>query len=135
MRMHTWVGSVAAAVSLLGSISPSAAGSPAIAVQGALGDPQLGDAKAGKANFGTYCAVCHGNEGKGNGPGAAGLKPKPRNFNDSARMAKIDNATLIKAVTEGGASVGLSPTMAAYKEALSPQQIRDLVAYVRQFAK
>ncbi len=34
----------------------------------------------GKALFAQTCATCHGPEGKGDGPGGAGLNPKPRNF-------------------------------------------------------
>lgn len=38
----------------------------------------------GKAIFAQTCATCHGPEGKGNGPGGAGLNPKPRNFTQAA---------------------------------------------------
>jgi mono/diheme cytochrome c family protein len=34
----------------------------------------------GKAVYAQTCATCHGLEGKGDGPGATGLTPKPRNF-------------------------------------------------------
>jgi mono/diheme cytochrome c family protein len=34
----------------------------------------------GKILFAQNCATCHGPEGKGDGPGGAGLNPKPRNF-------------------------------------------------------
>ena len=34
----------------------------------------------GKKFFNTNCAMCHGNEGKGDGPAGAALNPKPRNF-------------------------------------------------------
>ncbi|OHB70163.1 MAG: hypothetical protein A2W23_01310 [Planctomycetes bacterium RBG_16_43_13] len=37
-------------------------------------------AKTGKELFATNCAVCHGNEGKGDGLGATYLFPKPRDF-------------------------------------------------------
>ena len=38
----------------------------------------------GKAIFAQTCATCHGAEGKGDGPGGAGLNPKPRNFTQAA---------------------------------------------------
>ncbi|HET7787588.1 MAG TPA: c-type cytochrome [Myxococcales bacterium] len=38
------------------------------------------DAKAGRAVFQRECAACHGERGDGNGPGAAFVDPKPRNF-------------------------------------------------------
>jgi hypothetical protein len=34
----------------------------------------------GRAVYASTCATCHGPEGKGDGPGAKGLTPKPRNF-------------------------------------------------------
>ncbi len=34
----------------------------------------------GRAVYAQTCATCHGAEGKGDGPGATGLTPKPRNF-------------------------------------------------------
>ena len=36
--------------------------------------------KAGAQVFKTNCAMCHGPEGKGDGPAGASLNPKPRNF-------------------------------------------------------
>ena len=101
----------------------------------ALAEPKPGNAKAGKTVFTTYCTVCHGNEGKGDGPGAVALNPKPRNLSDSKLMATIDDATRLKAVTEGGASVNVSPVMPSFKEAMSEQQIRDVLAFVKTLAK
>jgi len=34
----------------------------------------------GRAAFLQYCRPCHGDEGKGDGPAAVGLRPPPRNF-------------------------------------------------------
>lgn len=34
----------------------------------------------GKKVFGTSCAMCHGNEGRGDGPAGASLRPPPRNL-------------------------------------------------------
>jgi len=36
--------------------------------------------ETGKNVFVTMCASCHGEDGKGNGPGAAALNPPPKNF-------------------------------------------------------
>ena len=39
------------------------------------------------------CALCHGTEGKGDGPASAGLNPKPRNHTDGSYMnAQTDDA-------------------------------------------
>jgi mono/diheme cytochrome c family protein len=34
----------------------------------------------GQKQYMSNCALCHGNEGKGDGPGGQGLNPKPRNL-------------------------------------------------------
>jgi mono/diheme cytochrome c family protein len=39
-----------------------------------------GDRAAGLKLFGNYCVGCHGMKGEGDGPGAAGLRPKPANL-------------------------------------------------------
>ena len=39
----------------------------------------------GKAMFHEYCAVCHGEEGKGNGPAADALKKAPADLTQVAR--------------------------------------------------
>lgn len=37
---------------------------------------------SGQQMFTTYCAVCHGTEGKGNGPAATALKKTPANLTE-----------------------------------------------------
>lgn len=45
-----------------------------------LAEPNADLLKSGKNIFVTMCASCHGEDGKGDGPGAAALNPPPRNF-------------------------------------------------------
>ena len=90
-----------------------------------------GNPQAGKAVFTQNCAVCHGATGKGDGAAAAGLNPKPANFADPARQAAMTEARQLHIVNAGGASEKLSPTMPPFGDALTDQQIRDVVAYVR----
>lgn len=80
-----------------------------------------------------YCARCHGFNGKGDGPDAATLSTKPRDFADCAVMSKITDATIVKAITNGGGAVGISREMPAWGVALSNKQIKSLAAYVRTF--
>ncbi len=93
------------------------------------------DLSAAKVNYTTYCAQCHGVEGKGNGPSAATLNPKPRDFSDCRLMATIPDSTLMLAITEGGAAANVSSKMPAWGQVLDSDQIADLVAYVRSFCK
>jgi cytochrome c553 len=80
-----------------------------------------------------YCSRCHGDTGQGDGPDGATLSPKPRDFSDCAVMSKIPDATITKAITNGGAAVDLSRDMPAWGEELSGKKISALAAYVRTF--
>ena len=74
-------------------------------------------------------------DGKGDGPAAASLHTQPRNYTDCAKMSKIPDDTLFKAIKEGGASVGLSGEMPSWSKGLDDDEIHGLVAYVRSFCK
>ncbi len=84
--------------------------------------------------FGSRCATCHGQEGKGDGPGAALLSPKPRNFHDKDWQAKITDKEMEQAIIYGGAAVGKSPKMASNPDlAAKPEVVKALIAKVRDF--
>jgi len=85
--------------------------------------------------FNDICSVCHGAGGKGDGPSAAGLHPKPADFSDCKVMAADSDQTLYKIIREGGQSVGRSTVMPSWKDALSDDQIRSLVKYIRGLCK
>lgn len=96
-----------------------------------------GDAAAGKTLFDTNCMSCHGPGGKGDGPVAAALNPKPRDlskgtFNfDTDKDGTPGSDADIKAVIENGAAAyGGSPLMAPWP-ALSDADLDNLVAYIR----
>jgi cytochrome c553 len=93
------------------------------------------DLAAAKQNYEMFCLKCHGANGQGDGPAAATLHTKPRNYTDCALMAKIPDATLFKAIKNGGGSVGLSPEMPAWASGFSDDEIHGLVAFVRSFCK
>jgi len=92
---------------------------------------------AGEAasTYSNLCGSCHGATGKGDGPAAAALNPKPKDFADCKRMAEISDETAFKAIKGGGQSVGLSPMMPPWGGSLTDQQIHELVRYVRGFCK
>jgi mono/diheme cytochrome c family protein len=89
---------------------------------------EKGNPSAGMALFTQNCVICHGAEGRGDGPASAGLNPKPANF-----WERVDSTEerQVRVVTNGGASEKLSPIMPSFGDSLSPQQIRDVVAFVR----
>jgi cytochrome c553 len=84
--------------------------------------------------FNSRCAACHGTEGKGNGPAAAALNPKPRNYTDKTWQKAVTDEQIKKTIIMGGAAVGKSPIMPASPDLDSnPQTLEGLVAIVRQF--
>jgi len=80
-----------------------------------------------------YCSKCHGPDGHGDGPNAATLKTKPRDFTDCATMKKIDDDTIFKAIKEGGAAVNLPNDMPPWGQAFDDSEIRQLSTFVRSF--
>ena len=93
------------------------------------------DAEEGKKVYMQFCSSCHGQSGKGDGPAAAALNPKPRDHTDKEYMSKLSDDDIFKVVKNGGASVGKSPLMPAWGATLKDDQIQDVVAYVRTLSK
>lgn len=92
------------------------------------------DPERGKKKYRLLCAGCHGVAGKGNGPAAASLNPKPRDYTDKEFIARMTDASMFEIIKRGGAAVKKSPSMPAWGEALSERDIRDLIAYIRTLA-
>ncbi len=80
--------------------------------------------KEGKKLFATYCAICHGEKGKGDGIAGAALNPKPSNLTTATFHTQSDGAIFWK-ITEGRAP------MASYKATLSEEERWQLVSYLR----
>ena len=81
----------------------------------------------GKKLFTTICVSCHGADGKGDGPSAASLNPKPRNF--TSKEGWINGPKLsgiFTTLTEGVAGSGMS----AYDYLTSEERV-SLAQYVR----
>src|ERR1039457_4928264 len=93
------------------------------------------DMAAAKTNYTTFCAKCHGDNGKGNGSGAATSATKPRDFTDCARMAKESDDMLFKVIKEGGKPNGFSADMAAWNTAFEDPEIKERVAYLPSFCQ
>jgi mono/diheme cytochrome c family protein len=96
---------------------------------------QAADVAAGKAKYAQLCGSCHGASGKGDGPAAGALNPKPRDHTDGKYMKTLKDEDIFKITKEGGPSVGKSPLMPPWGAALSDQDIRNVVAYIRSLAK
>jgi mono/diheme cytochrome c family protein len=92
------------------------------------------DLKRGMEKYLQLCAGCHGALGKGNGPAAAALSPKPRDYTDPKFVSSMSDEAMREIIKNGGAAVGKSPSMPAWGHALSEEDIQGLIAYIRSLA-
>ncbi len=86
----------------------------------------------GQAIYSARCAVCHGEQGAGDGPAAASLPLKPASFRDRAMVAEMTDAYWFWRVSEGGIvepfkSAG--STMPPWKQELSVEDRWAVIAY------
>jgi mono/diheme cytochrome c family protein len=94
-----------------------------------------GSAAKGKEIYAKQCAGCHGPAGKGDGPAAAAINPKPADFSNKAHMTALKDQYLFDLIQKGGPAVGKSPLMNPFGSKLKDGEIQDVIAYVRSFAK
>lgn len=81
------------------------------------------------------CATCHGESGKGDGPAAVALNPKPRDYSDAEWQKATTDELIKKAIVEGGPAVGKSPLMVANPDLAGQTEVLDgLVKIIRGFA-
>ncbi len=108
-----------------------------LTAKGEIGGGAAGGAAAvdGKAIYAANCSACHGDNGDAASPAAAAMDPKPRNFVDKAWQTASDDARITKVIKEGGAAVGLSPTMPPWGAQFDDAQVAALVATIRAFGK
>jgi mono/diheme cytochrome c family protein len=90
--------------------------------------------RQGKYLFVKYCAVCHGEQGKGDGFNAYNLNPKPRDFTDAHYMKVLADEKIRQTISGGGRSVNKSPLMPSWGGTISKQEIGYLVSYLRTLA-
>lgn len=84
--------------------------------------------KEAKTLYITNCAPCHGEKGKGDGPAAAALNPKPADHT-SAVLRNESDGSLYWKISEGRAP------MPQFKKVLTDNQRWGLVAFIRSLSK
>lgn len=85
-----------------------------------------GDSARGAVLFATDCVSCHGVEGKGDGPRAYFIFPKPRNFTSPESRRALNRPAISTAVQHGVRG----REMPAWRHVLSEQEIADVTEYV-----
>ena len=81
----------------------------------------------GKSIFNDKCAMCHGTDGKGNGPAASAFSPSPKDFNTSAFWQNFNRAKIKDTIENGH---GPMPAVD-----LSSSQIKAVIDYMQQAFK
>ncbi|MDP2054065.1 MAG: cytochrome c [Acidobacteriota bacterium] len=94
-----------------------------------------GAAKPGRGRelYKANCVACHGEGGKGDGPGAGVLKPPPRDHTDRAYMSTLPDQEVGEIIKIGGAIKG-KPGMPSHPQ-ISGDDLAALVAYVRSLSQ
>lgn len=77
----------------------------------------------GQVLFTANCQICHGADGKGNGPAAAALHPKPINFTQKSFWDSHNDAFIIATVRHG------KGPMPAFD--FTSSQIKAIIDYLR----
>jgi mono/diheme cytochrome c family protein len=88
--------------------------------------PLRADQVATEQLYKSKCAMCHGTDGKGQTP--AGQKMGAHDF-ASAEVQKQSDADLTQIIQKG------KNKMPAYESKLKPEEIKDLVGYIRKLGK
>lgn len=80
--------------------------------------------KLGNNVFQKNCTTCHGKSGKGNGPAAIALNPRPANLTSDNVRSETEGAVYWKIVNGKG-------SMISWNKTLSAKEIWALVAYIK----
>lgn len=91
------------------------------------------DVDAGRIVFSMSCATCHGPEGSPDpdSPVVKGLGVVPADLSDPLFNSREPAADWEMVVMHGGDSMGLAAQMPPHRDALSDEQVANVIAYVK----
>jgi mono/diheme cytochrome c family protein len=90
---------------------------------------------AGRDLYNSFCWICHGTNGNGNGPAAANIPgTKPRDFTANDFVIEGREDEIYQVISTGAASsIHGSEYMLEWGTKLQPQQMRDVLEYLKTF--
>jgi mono/diheme cytochrome c family protein len=91
--------------------------------------------KRGQPLYHYYCATCHGDTGNADGFNAYSLTPPPPKLSSAKFMAPLSDATIERAIKDGGLGLGLSPHMPPWGGVLTDRDISDLTQFLHTLVK
>jgi mono/diheme cytochrome c family protein len=81
----------------------------------------------GRQLFSTHCTLCHGPDGKGDGPGGAALDPPPRDLTRRPYKNGCGPGAIARTVRQGIPESG----MPSFEGVLTDEEMQALSRYVR----
>jgi cytochrome c6 len=95
--------------------------------------PAIAFAATAHENWMEHCARCHGADGTGNTK--IGKKLKLHDYSNPSVQARITDDEMYDAIAEGVYDDRKKERMKPYKDVLTQNEMKDLVALVRSFKK
>ncbi|MEY4704110.1 MAG: hypothetical protein RL042_306 [Nitrospirota bacterium] len=94
--------------------------------------PEFGKASVGRGKviYKEYCMQCHGATGKGDGPAAATIEPKPA-IHANIAFDQVPTEYLYNMINHGGAAMGKSANMPYWGLTIGQQGVADVMAYLK----
>ena len=95
------------------------------------------DAQPGKATYDRWCAGCHGVDGKGEGPGATTMMPRPRDFTTGRYQIRSTpsggmptDEDLTRIILDGMPGTA----MPGWRDHFGEREVQELVAHLKTFS-
>lgn len=88
------------------------------------------EAVSGAAVYAANCALCHGEDGRGEGQAAVGLEPPPADFNDGEWKTGDGSLAAIRNTVANGSP---GTAMIGWKGTLTDAEIDAVARYVQAF--
>lgn len=83
----------------------------------------------GEELYRNYCALCHGAEGKGDGPAASGFDPPPPDLTDAEQMQQLTDERMLEVLSSG------SGAMTGFGSMLTSEELEAVAEYVRTLSE
>lgn len=135
MRKTEWLLLLSTAALVAAIACTSKEESPASGANAGIGSSATSNTKLerGRELYKANCVACHGESGKGDGPGAGVLKPPPRDHTDRAYMSTLPDQELADIIRIGGAIKG-KPGMPSHPQ-INGDDLAAIVAFVRSLSQ
>lgn len=135
-----WVGTLAIALAACGGggpdqgtpgdESPGGAADTAVAGEAPETPARASDVASGEAVYAANCALCHGDDGRGQGQASIGLEPPPADFTDREWKTGDGSLAAIRNTIENGSP---GTAMIGWKGTLTDAEIDAVARHVLSF--